>query len=37
MQVKGCQSLAWLYHELIDGKHYFFADSDAHIVKGLIT
>ncbi len=36
-QVRGCESDAWLYHSKIDGKHYFLADSDARIVKGLIT
>ncbi|QBF83738.1 SufE family protein [Shewanella maritima] len=36
-QVKGCESQAWLYHQLIDGKHYFIASSDARIVKGLIA
>lgn len=35
-QVRGCESNAWLYHQQIDGKHYFLADSDARIVKGLI-
>ncbi|PKH56266.1 Fe-S metabolism protein SufE [Shewanella sp. Choline-02u-19] len=36
-QVKGCESNAWLYHCKIEGKHYFVADSDARIVKGLIA
>lgn len=36
-QVRGCESDAWLYHSEIDGKHYFLADSDARIVKGLVT
>ncbi|MGS0676404.1 SufE family protein [Shewanella sp. 125m-1] len=36
-QVRGCESNAWLYHSEIDGKHYFVADSDARIVKGLIA
>ncbi|ASF17155.1 MAG: SufE family protein [Shewanella xiamenensis] len=36
VQVKGCESNAWLYHIEQDGKHYFLADSDARIVKGLI-
>jgi cysteine desulfuration protein SufE len=37
-KVKGCQSTVWLgaeYKE--DGKIYFTADSDAIIVKGLIS
>ncbi len=36
-QVRGCESQAWLYHCCIDGKHYFLADSDARVVKGLIA
>ncbi|MCG9754867.1 SufE family protein [Shewanella insulae] len=36
-QVRGCESNAWLYHREIDGRHYYLADSDARIVKGLIA
>ena len=36
-QVRGCESNAWLYHCEIDGHHYFVADSDARIVKGLVA
>ena len=36
-QVRGCESNAWLYHCEIDGQHYFVADSDARIVKGLVA
>ena len=36
-KIDGCESAAWLYHQYIDGKHYFIADSDARIVKGLIV
>ncbi|WP_133405813.1 SufE family protein [Parashewanella tropica] len=36
-QVDGCESAAWLYHQHIDGKHYFLADSETRIVKGLIA
>ncbi len=36
-QVRGCESNAWLYHQKIDNKHYFIADSDARIVKGLVA
>lgn len=36
-QVRGCESNAWLYHSEIKGKHYFIADSDARIVKGLVA
>lgn len=34
--IKGCQSNVWLHAEQKDGKVYFYADSDAIIVKGLI-
>jgi cysteine desulfuration protein SufE len=34
-QVRGCESQAWLYHREIAGRHYYLADSDARIVKGL--
>ncbi len=34
-KVKGCQSQIWLASELKDGKVYYFADSDAMIVKGI--
>jgi len=33
--VKGCQSVMHLHGELIDGKIFFQADSDALISKGL--
>ncbi len=36
-KIDGCESDAWLYHTQIRGKHYFIADSDARIVKGLIV
>jgi cysteine desulfuration protein SufE len=35
-QVKGCESQAWLYHHSLNGQHFYLADSDARIVKGLI-
>ncbi len=35
--IKACQSRVWLVPELIDGKLYFRADSDAIIVKGIIA
>ncbi|MFZ1800440.1 MAG: SufE family protein [Chitinophagaceae bacterium] len=35
--VKGCQSTVWLGSEYKDGKVFFEADSDAIIVKGLIS
>src|SRR5690606_25559739 len=36
-KVKGCQSTVWLVSALRDGQVVFMADSDAVIVKGLIS
>ncbi|MGK2861324.1 MAG: SufE family protein [Chitinophagaceae bacterium] len=36
-KVKGCQSTVWLVAEYKDGKIYYKAESDAVIVKGLIS
>lgn len=36
-KVKGCQSTVWLHAEEKDGKVFYYADSDAVIVKGLIS
>jgi len=36
-KVKGCQSTVWLAAEFKDGKVFYKADSDAVIVKGLIS
>jgi cysteine desulfuration protein SufE len=36
-RVRGCQSTVWLVSEYKDGKVFFKADSDAVIVKGLIS
>jgi cysteine desulfuration protein SufE len=36
-KVRGCQSTVWLVADYKDGKIYFKADSDAIIVKGLIS
>ena len=36
-KVKGCQSTVWLGAEFRDGRIYYKADSDAVIVKGLIS
>ena len=36
-KVAGCQSQVWLVPENKDGKFYFEADSDAIIVKGIIS
>ncbi|GGI78807.1 SufE family protein [Shewanella gelidii] len=35
--VQGCESKAWVYHRKLGNKHYFIADSEARIVKGLIA
>ncbi|MDB5274720.1 MAG: Cysteine desulfuration protein SufE [Chitinophagaceae bacterium] len=35
--VRGCQSQVWLHAEHKDGLVYFYAESDAIIVKGLIS
>jgi cysteine desulfuration protein SufE len=35
--IKGCQSKVWVDAELIDGKIYFEADSDAIITKGIVA
>lgn len=36
-KVRGCQSTVWLVADYKEGKIYFKADSDAMIVKGLIS
>ena len=35
--IEGCQSRVWLDAEFRDGKVYYVADSDALIVKGMIS
>ena len=35
--ITGCQSNVWLQAELLNGKIYFKADSDAIITKGIIS
>lgn len=35
--IEGCQNKVWLHAELKDGKIFFFADSDAIIVKGIVA
>lgn len=35
--IEGCQSRVWLDAEYRDGKVYYTADSDAIIVKGIIS
>lgn len=36
-KIKGCQSQVWLFPELKEGKVFFQADSDAMLVKGIIS
>lgn len=36
-QVKGCQSLVWLSEHLEGDRLYFEADSNSHIVRGLLA
>ena len=35
--VKGCTSRVWLCASCNDGRYHFQADSDAHIVRGLVS
>lgn len=35
--VQGCTSRVWMHPQVEDGKLFFTADSDAHIVRGLIA
>ena len=35
--IEGCQSRVWLQADYIDGKVHFRAESDAMIVKGIIS
>ena len=35
--IEGCQSRVWLNAELVDGRVHYTADSDAIIVKGIIS
>ncbi|MDB4330151.1 SufE family protein [bacterium] len=36
-KVKGCQSQVWLYATLEEGKVSYYVDSDAIIVKGILS
>tara|TARA_B100001750_G_scaffold238685_1_gene245574 strand:- start:384 stop:788 length:405 start_codon:yes stop_codon:yes gene_type:complete len=36
-KVKGCMSQVWLVGTVEDGRMQFLADSDAHIVRGLVA
>lgn len=35
--IKGCQSKVWVDADLIDGKIFYYADSDAIITKGIVA
>jgi cysteine desulfuration protein SufE len=35
--VRGCTSRVWLKAEINGGRFHFIADSDAHIVRGLVA
>ena len=35
--IKGCTSRVWMHVEIKDGAFTFKADSDAHIVRGLVA
>ncbi|OEE62543.1 cysteine desulfurase, sulfur acceptor subunit CsdE [Enterovibrio norvegicus] len=37
VDIPGCESEVWLIWQEIDGVYHFSADSDARIVKGLIS
>lgn len=32
----GCETPAWLSHEIENGCHYFYFDSDSRIINGLV-
>ena len=35
--IEGCQSRVWLQADYVDGKNFFKGDSDAVIVKGIVS
>ncbi len=35
--MRGCTSRVWLIEDIKDGTFHFQADSDAHIVRGLVA
>jgi cysteine desulfuration protein SufE len=37
LKIKGCQSSVWVHSYIEDGKVFFEGDSDAMIVKGLVS
>lgn len=36
-KMNGCQAQVWIKHDQKEQKHYFKGDSDAGIVKGIVT
>lgn len=36
-KVNGCQAQVWLVPYIVQGKLYFYSDSDAFISKGMVT
>ena len=36
-KMNGCQAQVWIKHDIKDDKHYFKGDSDAGIVKGIVS
>lgn len=36
-KIKGCQSSVWIHSTFLDGKVFFQGESDAIIVKGLVS
>lgn len=37
LRIAGCESAAWLVHQRDDERHYWAFDSDARIIKGVMT
>lgn len=36
-RIQGCESKVWLHHQRAGEQHFFSADSDTRIVKGLLA
>ncbi|HWV15631.1 MAG TPA: SufE family protein [Cellvibrio sp.] len=35
--IQGCETPAWLAHQLIDNRHYFTFDSHSRVINGLVA
>jgi len=35
--IQGCESRAWLTYKKVNNRYYFKADSDAKVIRGLLT